>query len=567
MRLIVFLSLLIGLSACNAGATPTVAPASATPLTPTAAPTLTAASVTPPPPTASSRPTPIPLSEAGFFVMQANGLAIARHIAYVTSWEGLHLLDIADPTVPYQLGFYPAPYQSAAGVAVAGNRAYVMAIGLHIVDVSNPTAPVQLSFYQPPPAPISNPAVAGDTVFLAAGETGLIGVDVSDPTQPREISRVAAQEARWVTTAGSRAYLVDRDGVRILDISDPAHSQQVGLYRTNDAQRVAIAAGPGSPAATLAYVITTGTLYIVDVSEPSQPKELGAYAPPGGISSLTVDRDLVYLNMGIPNSNYTGGLSIVAVSDPASPRLVAQVAETADVWNGGSVQVAIDEAADQTAVYIISGFGGSLFAVPDAQILIAPKPGAGSRAGGRLQSLPVAGVTVESPRTYIDPDLDFRLNYDPSWQLEARTGADLNDGSGRTVVLQKDGYQFELKFQLKPAVAGECGGVLNQSDLPRFWKYPLGPLQVWRAKAEAGWVNSYNDDQISFIDILTPTELWDDADADGDIGLFSCSPQVNDYIFSLSYRLPVSVEDLKAGRFSPERLAEMDYILTSLTWE
>ena len=84
---------------------------------------------------------------------------------------------------------------------------------------------------------------------------------------------------------------------------------------------------------------------------------------------------------------------------------------------------------------------------------------------------------------------------------------------------------------------------------------------------EAGWVNSYHDDQVSFIDIIVPTELRNEVDPNGEIGVFSCSPQLNDYIVSISYQLPVSVEDLKEGRFNPERLAEMDYILTSLTWK
>ncbi len=185
----------------------------------------------------------------------------------------------------------------------------------------------------------------------------------------------------------------------------------------------------------------------------------------------------------------------------------------------------------------------------------------------RLQTLPLAVLAVESPKTYTDPDLDFSLNYDPSWQLETRTGTDLNDGSGRTILLEKEGYQFKLQFQRKPEVAGECGGILTQADLTRYWKYPLGQLEVWRAKAEAGWVNSYHDDRISFIDIIVPTELWDETDARGEIGVFSCSPQINDYLVNISYQLPVSVENLKAGRFKPERLAEMDYILTSLTWK
>jgi hypothetical protein len=499
--------------------------------------------------------------------MQANGLAIARYIAYVTSWEGLHLLDISDPAAPYQLGFYPTPNQSAAGVAVAGNRAYIMAIGLHIVDVSNPTAPRRVGFYQPPPSPISAPAVAGNTVYLAAWETGLIVVDVSDPTAPKEVNRVAAQEARWVTVAGSRAYLVDRGGVRILDISNPARPHQLGLYRANNAQRVVTAPAPGNPSVTLAYVIASGTMYIVDISEPTLPQELGAYAPPGGAFSLAVNQNMAYIATAGLSTSYNGGLSVVDVSEPATPRPVAHVVEETDPWRGDGGQVAFYEAAGQLAVYVVSGFGWSLFAFPNVQNLIASVPGSELQAGGQLQTLPVADVVVASPQTYTDSELGFSLKYDSSWRLETCTGTDLNDGSGRTIVLEKEGYKFKLQLQHKAVAAGECGGILTQADLPRYWKYPLGQFEVWRAKAETGWVNSYHDDRASFIDIIVPTELRDEADTKGEIGLFSCSPQVNDYIVSISYQLPVSVEDLKAGQFNAKRLAEMDYILASLAWK
>ena len=375
------------------------------------------------------------------------------------------------------------------------------------------------------------------------------------------------QEARWVTVTGSRAYLVDRGGVRILDISNPAQPHQLGLYRVNDAQRIVTVPMPGNPAVTLAYVIANGTIYIVDVSEPTLPQELGAYAPPGGAFSLAVNQNTAYIATGGLSANYNGGLSMVDVSDPAMPHPLAHFVAETDPWHGEGGQVALYEAAGQTAVYVVSGFGWSLFAFPDAQNFIAPVPGSKRQVGGQLQSLPVAGIAIESPQTYTDPELKFGLSYPPGWQLASQTGTALNDGFGRTILLEKEGYQFKLQLQRKPGVVGECGGVLTQADLPRYWKYPAGQFQVWRAKAEVGWVNSYHDDRVSFIDIIVPTELRAEADARGEIGMFSCSPQINDYIVSISYQLPVSVEDLETGRFSPERLAEMDYILTSLAWE
>jgi hypothetical protein len=165
------------------------------------------------------------------------------------------------------------------------------------------------------------------------------------------------------------------------------------------------------------------------------------------------------------------------------------------------------------------------------------------------------------PRTYKDPVLGFSLEYDPTWRLEVRNGA------GRSILLEKEGYEFQMQLQRRPTVSGECNGLLEPAQLTLYWKYPLGQAEVWRAKAEAGRVNGDNDDQHSVIDIIVPTELWDKPDSNGAVGEYTCAPAINDYIVRISYLLPVSAEDLKAGQFNPARLAEMDYILTSLTWK
>ncbi len=106
--------------------------------------------------------------------------------------------------------------------------------------------------------------------------------------------------------------------------------------------------------------------------------------------------------------------------------------------------------------------------------------------------LPLATLTVIAPKTYRDPDLGFGLRYDASWRLHARAGTALNDGSGRTISLEKDGYQFKMMIQNKPRVVGACAGLLPQDTFAAYWKYTVGNLERWQAKAEAGFVNSYS---------------------------------------------------------------------------
>jgi hypothetical protein len=170
-------------------------------------------------------------------------------------------------------------------------------------------------------------------------------------------------------------------------------------------------------------------------------------------------------------------------------------------------------------------------------------------------TLPIAAVTAVAPETYVDPELGFQLTFVPSWHLEVSPGAALNDGSGKTVVLEKDGYQFKLRIQNRPQVVGRCRGSLPEDTHSSFWGYTLGDLQVWRVKAEEGLVYGYHDDQIAFISIISPVD--DDT--------YTCSLETHGQVLSIDYMLPVSVKDLEAGRFRPDILAEMDYILCSIT--
>lgn len=179
---------------------------------------------------------------------------------------------------------------------------------------------------------------------------------------------------------------------------------------------------------------------------------------------------------------------------------------------------------------------------------------------------PVETLTVLAPQIYTDPELGFQLKYNASWYLGARTGAALNDGSGRTIVLTKQGYQSRMMVQNRQVV-GECAGSLEKDSATLYWKYSVDGRQVWRAKAEAGFVNSYNDDKTAFIDIISPVSLPNAPASNGNVGKYTCSLEMHSKILSISYVLPVSVADLKAGRFMANVLAEMDYALTSIKWE
>jgi len=50
------------------------------------------------------------------------------------------------------------------------------------------------------------------------------------------------------------------------------------------------------------------------------------------------------------------------------------------------------------------------------------------------------------------------------------------------------------------------------------------------------------------------------------VGEYTCALEIDSRIFSITYRLPVSLEAIQAGQYRADILAEMDAILQSIIW-
>ncbi len=83
----------------------------------------------------------------------------------------------------------PRDIQDPAKIYAYGNYLLISEKfqGVHVIDNANPARPVNLGFIRIPGC--VDMAVKGTTLF-ADNATDLVGIDVSDPTNVREISRV-----------------------------------------------------------------------------------------------------------------------------------------------------------------------------------------------------------------------------------------------------------------------------------------------------------------------------------------------------------------------------------------
>ena len=82
-------------------------------------------------------------------------------------------MNIADPSNPTEVAFYPTPYETA-WLALSGDRLYVAegSYGVEVVDVSDPTAPVRVGGFDTLGS-ARTLAIDGSYLFVADAEGGL----------------------------------------------------------------------------------------------------------------------------------------------------------------------------------------------------------------------------------------------------------------------------------------------------------------------------------------------------------------------------------------------------------
>jgi hypothetical protein len=267
------------------------------------------------------------------------GVAAAEDYVYVAAGrDGLSVIDVSDPSNPRVVGRLDTAGH-AWNVALLAGNAYIADEdnGLRVIDVRAPDQPVEVGHYDVAGRPVffSDVAIgvgrseqallsplAGRAYAYVADalpeDTSLRVIDISDPADPREVSRLLLAagvegdvRAYGVAVAGEYAYLaVGAAGLRVVDISDPFTPVEVGAYDVpGQADNLAVAGDR--------VYLVDGDLRILDVSEPASPREIGFYDVPNlsPWPHVAVDAHHAYLT--------AQGTSVLDVSDPGAPVEVA----------------------------------------------------------------------------------------------------------------------------------------------------------------------------------------------------------------------------------------------------
>ncbi|MFQ5595075.1 MAG: LamG-like jellyroll fold domain-containing protein, partial [Anaerolineae bacterium] len=210
------------------------------------------------------------------------------------------------------------------------------------------------------------------------------------------------------------AYVADgARGLRVVDISNPSSPREVGAYDTPGSANGVAVSGDPSAGSGQAYAYVTwestddfssgGGLRVVDVSNPASPRQVGAYdVPAGNPKDVAVSGGYAYVawEPGDPwgfGGGGNGGLYVLDVSNPAGPHQVG----TYDTPGGAnSVAVSGDPSAGsgQAYAYVTWVFEGWPSSRSGLHVVDISNPASPRQVG--VYSTPDSATSVAVSGTY-----------------------------------------------------------------------------------------------------------------------------------------------------------------------
>ena len=184
---------------------------------------------------------------------------------------GMVIVDVSHPHAPFVRSVSSGLTAGAPGVAFGEGVAYIAALGaLYAVDPLNPQIPVGV-FSLPQPH-------SGDQLRVIPAEQVEKGYAVLTYEDARLTEGAMDMD---VDVSGVYAYVVSGSaGLRIIDVSDPGHMKEVGVFEAPGARHVRLHGSTAfirvSGVRDSQTALGVGRLLAVDVSQVDAPRVLGS---------------------------------------------------------------------------------------------------------------------------------------------------------------------------------------------------------------------------------------------------------------------------------------------------
>lgn len=183
----------------------------------------------------------------------ARHITLAGAIAYITTRSGLVVVDLADPMNPRVTA--QRPMTDARASAIQFRYLWVTdAEGLKLFDVTNLRDPVAVASGTVPLADARRIYLARTYAYVAAGQEGLVIVDIKRPSAPRLYQKVTLDGQLndtedvviGTTNASLFAYVADgRNGLKVLQLTSP--DSQPNFYGFSPAPKPELIAWARTP--------------------------------------------------------------------------------------------------------------------------------------------------------------------------------------------------------------------------------------------------------------------------------------------------------------------------------
>jgi len=296
--------------------------------------------------------------------------------------------------------------------------------------------------------------------YVAAATYGLRVVDISDPAHPVEVGAYDTQSyAIGVDVAGDYAYVVTlpsiteaKAGLHVVDVSDPAHPTKVGSRHQIEGCYRDIVVANG-----IAYLPNEWGLELIDVSSPHTSTLAGTISLQGEEWAATTGVDLSGTSAYVAGD---GGLYIIDVSNPVSPTLissfkdsqwvkgfdVAVAGTTAYVTHHGGDELKIIDVSDPPHPTQLGAYCGP--SLPERVIVVSSTAYVAFGSGG------LHGIDVTDP---LSPTL--ALSYDtPGYAIASAVAGNtvyVADAHGGLLILEIVGEKSEVSKRMwsRPASA------------------------------------------------------------------------------------------------------------------
>jgi hypothetical protein len=248
---------------------------------------------------------------------------ISGNVAYLPSTfsgYGLRVFDISNLSASRNVTNVDTG-GNGISVAAFGSFAYLVDTyhGLLLYDISNPTNPVLLWDFTNDDLQISQGRVvkvAGHYLYLGSNFSVKM-FNLADPVEPgwpvgAGSIRLTNAIVKDLAVSGNYLYVANSsDGVHIYNISDPAHTTNVGFISEGATGGYASSIALYDHYAYLANY--SDGLRIYNVSSPASPVNIGHVNNGGSATGVAVSGGYAYL------ANDTNGLYVYDISDPANP--------------------------------------------------------------------------------------------------------------------------------------------------------------------------------------------------------------------------------------------------------